>query len=145
MNAPTEPKRAVSFFDSLLDFTNFSGRASVSEYRRFTITTYLLCFIPFLIFVVSYAYILKQRGQDSPDFGPIPFVFFLPLPFLFPAIAVRRLHDIGLSGLWLFLVFGLGIGFVILLLILERPSMKGPNRYGPEPWVYSYLTLTPSE
>lgn len=133
MNAPTEPKRAVSFFDSLLDFTNFSGRASVSEYRRFTITTYLLCFIPFLIFVVSYAYILKQRGQDSPDFGPIPFVFFLPLPFLFPAIAVRRLHDIGLSGLWLFLVFGLGIGFVILLLILERPSMKGPNRYGPEP------------
>ena len=133
MNAPTEPKRAVSFFDSLLDFTNFSGRASVSEYRRFTITTYLLCFIPFLIFVVSYAYILKQRGQDSPDFGPIPFLFFLPLPFLFPAIAVRRLHDIGLSGLWLFLVFGLGIGFVILLLILERPSMKGPNRYGPEP------------
>ncbi len=133
MNAQSEPKRPVSYWTSLLDFTNFSGRASVSEYRRFTITTYLLCFIPFLIFVVSYAYILKQRGQDSPDFGPIPFVFFLPLPFLFPAIAVRRLHDIGLSGLWLFLVFGLGIGFVILLLILERPSMKGPNRYGPEP------------
>lgn len=133
MNAQSEPKRPVSYWTSLLDFTTFSGRASVSEYRRFTITTYLLCFIPFLIFVVSYAYILKQRGQASPDFGPIPFLFFLPLPFLFPAIAVRRLHDIGLSGLWLFLVFGLGIGFVILLLILERPSMKGPNRYGPEP------------
>lgn len=133
MNAPTEPKRTVSFFDSLLDFTNFSGRSDVAEYRRFTMITYLLCFIPFFIFIIGYAYILKQRGQSSPDFGPLPFLFFLPLPLLFPAIAVRRLHDIGLSGLWLFLVFGLGIGFVILLLILERPGMKGPNRYGPEP------------
>jgi uncharacterized membrane protein YhaH (DUF805 family) len=39
----------------------------------------------------------------------------------------------GLSALWLLLVFGFGIGFIILLLILERPGVKGPNQYGPEP------------
>ena len=133
MNAPSEPKPPVSYWSSLLDIANFSGRAGVSEFRRFTITNYLLCFIPFLIFILTYAYILDQRAQSPPDFGPIPFLFFLPLPLLFPAIAVRRLHDMGLSALWLLLVFGFGIGFIILLLILERPGVKGPNQYGPEP------------
>lgn len=133
MDAQSEPKQSASYWSSLLNIANFSGRTGVSEYRRFTITTYLLCFIPFIIFILTYAFILDQRTQNSPDFGPLPFLFFLPLPLLFPAIAVRRLHDIGLSALWLLLVFGFGIGFIILLLILERPGEKGPNQYGPEP------------
>jgi uncharacterized membrane protein YhaH (DUF805 family) len=64
----------------------------------------------------------------------IPLVLLLPLA----AVAVRRLHDIGLSGWWL-LSAGVPIPVVDILVVgaqvycFARPGTAGDNRYGPDP------------
>ncbi|GAA0579770.1 DUF805 domain-containing protein [Rhizomicrobium electricum] len=64
----------------------------------------------------------------------IPLVLFAPLA----AVAVRRLHDIGLSGWWL--VSAAAPVPVLDVLIVgaqvvcfAKPGTAGPNRYGPDP------------
>jgi uncharacterized membrane protein YhaH (DUF805 family) len=49
------------------------------------------------------------------------------------AVAVRRLHDTGRSGIVLLLGLVPVIGGLILLVFLILPGNPGPNRYGPKP------------
>lgn len=91
----------------------------------------ILFAIPFLAFVVWYSQVLSSRGQDSPDFGPLPFLFVLPIPFLKLSCAVRRLLDSGKSDWWLLLGLLPGIGTVIVLVLLLLPGETRENRYGP--------------
>jgi uncharacterized membrane protein YhaH (DUF805 family) len=48
------------------------------------------------------------------------------------SLAVRRLHDTGLSGFWLLLGFIPLIGPLILIYLLVRPSTKGINQFGED-------------
>ena len=47
------------------------------------------------------------------------------------ALCVRRLHDVGRSGLWLLLGFT-GIGYIVLLFWFIRPGDRGENVFGPD-------------
>lgn len=47
-----------------------------------------------------------------------------------PASAVRRLHDVGLSGAWLALALIPVLGWAILAAMLFLPGQKEPNQYG---------------
>lgn len=47
-----------------------------------------------------------------------------------PASAVRRLHDVGLSGYWLALALIPVVGWAVLAVMLFLPGQKEPNRYG---------------
>ena len=65
----------------------------------------------------------------------------------FAALTVRRLHDVGKSGWWYFLWFGLGIGAVVLMVILACSgggfSVLDNNAvcvYGPPPPDFDYST-----
>lgn len=49
------------------------------------------------------------------------------------AVAVRRLHDTGRSGWWLFLGLIPIIGAIILLVFMVLDSEPGENQYGPNP------------
>jgi len=49
------------------------------------------------------------------------------------AVAVRRLHDTGRSGLRLFIVLIPLIGSIILLIYMVSDSQAGTNQYGPSP------------
>ena len=57
------------------------------------------------------------------------------LAFLLPSlgIAVRRLHDIGKSGWWIFISLIPLIGAIILLVWWCKDSQMEPNEYGPVP------------
>ena len=50
-----------------------------------------------------------------------------------PASAVRRLHDVGLSGAWLALALIPVVGWATLARLLTAPGTPGPNRFGPRP------------
>lgn len=47
-----------------------------------------------------------------------------------PASAVRRLHDVGLSGYWLALALIPIVGWAVLAVMLFLPGQREPNEYG---------------
>lgn len=60
-------------------------------------------------------------------------VFSLALLLPNLGLAVRRLHDIGKSGWWLFLAFIPVVGIIILIIWWCKDSQMEPNEYGPVP------------
>lgn len=129
-----------------------SGRASRSEYWWFQLGVLL-----FTIVTASLDAALTVAASRPPIFDMVGTLLVM-CPLL--AVAVRRMHDIGRSGRWLFapLVFAaMGIafgaifgkrlgqpasivagcimlfGFLLPLWWYTRPSQPGPNKYGPNP------------
>jgi uncharacterized membrane protein YhaH (DUF805 family) len=49
------------------------------------------------------------------------------------AVAVRRLHDTGRSGWWIFIGLIPLIGVIVMLVFLVLDSKPGANDYGPNP------------
>lgn len=72
--------------------------------------------------------------EASPVYLAIPAVFLLVGIILFiPTLTlkIRRLHDAGFSGWWIFLNLIPVAGFVVLLLFYARAPSAGENPYGP--------------
>lgn len=49
------------------------------------------------------------------------------------SLIVRRLHDVGRSGYWTFLLLLPGIGTIIIMIFAVIDSAPGDNAYGPNP------------
>lgn len=119
-----EFKTAITSFFS--NYATFSGRARRSEYWWVQL---------FLVLTVIVTSIL-----DSALFGVVFGEFGLlgtltTLGTLVPALAVtwRRLHDIGKSGGFFFLVLIPLAGIIILIVWLVRDSEQNSNIFGPNP------------
>lgn len=106
-------QRQVGFGEAITrgfkNYTNFSGRASRSEYWWWVLLNFVLGFIP----VVNIIYGLAAL---------IPSI----------AVGVRRLHDTGRSGWWLLLAL-IPLVNLVLIYFLVQPSQETPNEYGPVP------------
>ena len=89
-------------------FAIFSGRSRPKEYILFGISLLILDIIVCLI---------------APTWGTVLFVLFLLASI---PLDVRRLHDFGMSGWWLFSPF-------MWLVLPFIPSQHGANKYGPNP------------
>ena len=89
-------------------FAIFSGRSRPKEYILFGISLLILDIIVFLI---------------APTWGTVLFVLSLLASI---PLDVRRLHDFGMSGWWLFSPF-------MWLVLPFIPSQHGANKYGPNP------------
>jgi uncharacterized membrane protein YhaH (DUF805 family) len=63
--------------------------------------------------------------------GPEILTGLVGLALLLPSLAVtvRRLHDIGRSGWWIFIAIIPVIGALVLLYWYVQPSQTGPNRF----------------
>ena len=48
-------------------------------------------------------------------------------------LSIKRLHDMGLSGLLVLVLFIPAVSFVMLFLLCLWPSRPGANAYGPAP------------
>ena len=71
-------------------------------------------------------------NQDIPyGFLYLVYGLFTFLPGI--AVLVRRLHDVGKSGWWYFIVFIPIIGVIWLLVLLATDSNPGSNEYGANP------------
>jgi uncharacterized membrane protein YhaH (DUF805 family) len=123
------------------NFANFKGRACRSEfwiYILFIMVMHILLFI--LGRTTNKLNMIKyQRSEEITVFDIINIIVLLI--FIIPSLAVtvRRLHDIGKPGWYIFIVIIPGLGLLILFLILLQDSKAEPNQYGPSPKINSNL------
>ncbi len=85
----------------------------------------------FLAFMLMQA--LGFAGSGAVGAAPL-FLVVTAVPML--AIAVRRLHDVGLSGHWMWLLAlasAWSPAAVVLMAMCSWVGQKGPNGYGPPP------------
>jgi uncharacterized membrane protein YhaH (DUF805 family) len=109
------------------NYANFNGRASRKEYWMFTLFQ--------LIFFVVAALVDNILGLRLDDEYYGPFYIIYALATLLPGIAVgiRRLHDIGKSGWWIFIGIIPFIGWIWLIILYSKSGDFGSNIYGEDP------------
>ena len=112
----------MSFTDAIKTcfqkYATFSGRARRSEFFYWGLATGIISAILGLIF-----------GSDS----IISSLFSLAT--LLPGLAVcwRRMHDIGKSGAWYFIILVPIVGIILWIVWVCRDSEPGSNFYGDCP------------
>ena len=67
------------------------------------------------------------------EVGSGPFGLMLQLSVIIPGLSVtaRRLHDVGRSGWWYFIIFTV-VGIIPLLYWVCKKGDTGPNKYGED-------------
>ncbi len=111
-------------------YTDFTGRASRSEYWWFILFSTMLQFI--VQFIGGIVSAITHSTSNNLSFV---LVFILFAVFFLPTIAaaVRRLHDTDRSGGWLLLSLIPVVGGIIVLVFLVLEGTKGPNQFGFPP------------
>ena len=109
----------------LSKFADFSGRARRREYWTFALVNGL---IGVLLSILGLAF-----GEDSSASTIILAVFYLIILLPNLSVSVRRLHDIGKSGWWLFIGLIPLLGSLILFAWTLMDSEPGENQYGKNP------------
>ena len=114
----------------LSKYAVFSGRARRSEYWLFALGNYLLS----LVFY-GLAFLAGTQDEETLLYVLYAFSGAYSLIMLLPGLAVciRRLHDTGRSGAFLFIALIPFAGSIILLVFLCQDSEPGENAYGPNP------------
>jgi uncharacterized membrane protein YhaH (DUF805 family) len=112
------------------NYANFQGRARRKEYWMTFLFNYLII-ITLMLFGFAMVSVM------DPDVGSIllAVIFYAYfLAFLVPMLAVnvRRLHDTGRSGGWIFISLIPLIGPIVYLVFLCEDSHPD-NQYGPNP------------
>lgn len=101
-------------------FAQFNGRSRRSEYWYFVLFNLIVSIGLGIVDAVL------GLGFLSGLYGLIAFI-----PGI--AVAVRRLHDTGKSGLWLLILLIPFIGWIILIYFMIQDSQPFDNQYGPNP------------
>lgn len=105
-----------------VNYCRFTGRSSRSEFWWFQLFSFVAGMVAGFIFSFSENFeIFVQCLLGA--------VFFLPSL----GLSVRRLHDLGKSGWWIFINFIPLVGSIILLVWFCRDSEMADNEYGPVP------------
>ena len=76
-------------------------------------------------------------GEDSPEYalwGLVLLAVWLATAWIVLALAVKRLHDLGLPGILAICLLIPAIGFVAFLLLASLPSRPETNEHGPPPF-----------
>lgn len=111
-------------------YIDFSGRARRAEYWLFYFCNMIIGFIFYLFYFIG----LKLHSNMIVMIVSLLILIF-GLVVLLPGIAVtvRRLHDVGKSGLWYFITLVPCIGGLWLLILLVTAGTAGSNQYGFDP------------
>lgn len=103
-------------------YFNFSARASRSEYWFFVLFNFIVGGI-----FSGFAYFSTDAGEIVTSIYSIAVI----IPGL--ALAVRRLHDTGRGGGWIFIGLIPLVGTIILIIFFCQQSEPTPNRFGSVP------------
>jgi uncharacterized membrane protein YhaH (DUF805 family) len=108
-------------------YADFSGRARRKEFWMF--------FLFNLIFgiVANVIDIALLSSEEGNGFGIFSILYLLGVLLPNLAVIVRRLHDIGKSGGWIFIALIPFIGSIWLLVLLAKEGDDGENEYGEDP------------
>lgn len=144
----------MSFIESLRTvlskYAVFSGRARRSEYWWYTLAYWIVLTVLYAVLVLpgytAYLTATMEWSMAGDPAAPLPtmpgslmvgyavtsiFTLALLLPSL--GVTVRRLHDTGRSGFWVFLGLVPVVGAIILIVWEATAGTPGPNQYGPDP------------
>jgi uncharacterized membrane protein YhaH (DUF805 family) len=107
------------FIDGFKKYSDFSGRATRTQYWMYILFFMIIYFL--LALIDTFA-------------GTMVLAFIFNIAALIPSlsIAARRLHDTGRTGWWQLIMFIPLIGFIVLLVFYVEDS-HGDNEYGPNP------------
>lgn len=108
-------------------YADFNGRARRKDYWMFTLWNLIVCIVLGVILGALVAFTgIKALMVVAYLYG---------LAVLIPSIAlgVRRLHDIGKSGLWYLIGLVPYVGGIVLLIFFCLDSQPGPNKWGANP------------
>ncbi|WP_166921259.1 DUF805 domain-containing protein [Flavobacterium poyangense] len=109
------------------NYANFNGRARRSEYWYYCLASIL---ISLAFGVLDY---FSEFTFIDGQFGILRGVYSLAVFIPNIAVTVRRLHDIGKSGWFMFIVFIPVIGVIWFLISLCTAGDNGTNEYGVDP------------
>ncbi|MBO4232165.1 MAG: DUF805 domain-containing protein [Bacteroidales bacterium] len=116
----------------LKNYATFSGRARRKEFWMFILFNFIFCVAAMILdSLLGLSFNQNFGGMKiNMHYGWIYtiYAFAVFLPSL--AVWVRRLHDIGKSGLLILLGFVPLVGPIILLVWACREGMEGENEYG---------------
>jgi len=110
-------KNGLDYFaDAMKKYVVFKGRARRAEYWWFTLCYIVISVIAGLVGTIVFH---NDWLQD-----------IVNLAFLLPGLAIgwRRMHDVGKSGVFIFIP-------IYNLILACTPGVTGPNEYGPDPKV----------
>ena len=110
----------------LKKYAVFSGRARRKEYWMFFLFSFIFSLVAGLLDLVIF-------GMALWGFSPIAVVYGIAVFVPGLAVAVRRLHDIGKSGWYLFINLIPIAGPIWFLVLVCLDSQSGDNKYGPNP------------
>lgn len=113
------------------------GRARRREVWAFVLGN-LLVYLALVILLTPFSSFSPEGRLESVAPAGLPFLalllaFGLGVLIAGTTLAVRRLHDLNLSGLWYLLVLVPLLGFLLNLALAFLPGNPGENRFGPPP------------
>src|SRR5512138_3214375 len=111
----------------LKKYVTFDGRARRKEYWMFALFNFIFAIVAMILDNVL------GLANENTGYGVIYTLYGLAVALPGLAVSVRRLHDIGKSGWWLFIALIPLIGAIWLLVLTVTDSQPGDNQYGPNP------------
>ena len=114
------------YLEALKKYAVFNGRARRKEYWMFTLFNLIIAF------GIGFMEGLFGMGGES-ALGPLSMVYALAVLIPGLAVSIRRLHDTGRSGWWLFIAAIPLIGPLVLLWFMIQEGQATDNLYGPDP------------
>lgn len=125
--------------ECLTKYSDFSGRASRSEYWY----SYLALFLLFITTIVLDAtfgttfWSETENGTREWAGGTIGCLAFIATLLPSIAVAARRLHDVDRSGWWILINLVPLLGIVVFLYLTCQAGVDKDNIYGPPPKYFS--------
>ena len=125
------------YLSVLKNYATFTGRARRSEYWYFVLFNMIFSIVALIIdyFLGTTINIEQSNGYSSLSIhiGYINLLYGLAMFLPGLAVLVRRLHDVGKSGWFIFICLIPLVGAIWLLVLLCTDSKSGSNQFGPNP------------
>lgn len=119
-------KEAVT--SCFMKYVQFSGRASRSEYWWFMLFSFLVSSV-----LEGLAYLVGTPTDPNLFISLLLYAFGLVIFLPTLAVSVRRMHDLGKGGGWIFISAVPLIGWIWYIVLAATPGEPFENRFGPVP------------
>ena len=114
------------------NYANFAGRAKRKEYWMFMLFNMIFAIVAMIIDNIL-GTTFNIGDLYSLPYGWLYLLYVLGIIIPSLAVLVRRLHDVGKSGWWFFIVLIPLIGAIWILILVCTDGNPGENIYGPSP------------
>ncbi len=123
----------MSYYLTVLKkYAVFEGRARRAEYWWFVLFNVIISVVLNTIFGARGGVPEEPLAQATP-LAIIPAIYALGILLPSLAVAVRRLHDTGRTGWWIFIGLIPLVGWIVLIVFYVQDSDASDNAYGANP------------